>query len=290
MIIRKVFNNNVLLASDEQGCQFVLLGRGIGFQAAAGQRVDASRVQQTFVASSARDGDERMSAMLREIPPQHVSIAAELLGIAVQRLAIRPAAGVIIALADHLSFAVSRARDGVAVAAPLRAEVEHLYPREFQLGLEALDLVRERTGCPLAEEEAVSIALHLVNAQFSGEDASGAFRMTELLRQIFDVIEASYERAFDTRSLSAARFITHLRYFFVRVESAAQLEEPGHPLSDAIRSSFPEAHACAQRIGMLLEIRLGTPVTQDEITYLTMHVARLAADEAGLASPPGEDR
>jgi beta-glucoside operon transcriptional antiterminator len=45
----------------------------------------------------------------------------------------------------------------------------------------------------------------------------------------------------------------------------------------AIRDAYPQASMCAQRIRYLLEIG-GAKVTDDEVQYLTLHVARLIAD------------
>lgn len=84
-------------------------------------------------------------------------------------------------------------------------------------------------------------------------------------------------------TVNAARFITHLRYFLVRVRSDRQLTDEAGPLRDAIRASYPAAYACAQRCRTVLELRLGRTVTEDEVVYLTLHVARLTTEVAGEA-------
>ena len=53
-------------------------------------------------------------------------------------------------------------------------------------------------------------------------------------------------------TVNAARFITHLRYFLVRVRSDRQLTDEAGPLRDAIRASYPAAYACAQRCRTVL--------------------------------------
>ena len=54
---------------------------------------------------------------------------------------------------------------------------------------------------------------------------SRAFRMTEVFAQVFEIIEASYERTLDSDSVSSARFITHLRYLFVRASREGEPQE-----------------------------------------------------------------
>lgn len=43
----------------------------------------------------------------------------------------------------------------------------------------------------------------------------------------------------------------------------------------AVREDSSTAHQLALRITALLELRLQQPVSEDEVTYLTMHVARM---------------
>lgn len=47
----------------------------------------------------------------------------------------------------------------------------------------------------------------------------------------------------------------------------------------AITQAYPDAYQCAVRLKAVLELRLGQPITEEETGYLTLHVARLAADD-----------
>lgn len=91
----------------------------------------------------------------------------------------------------------------------------------------------------------------------------------------------SYGRPFDRETVNAARFITHLRYFFVRAHNGKQLAEGATGLGSAIHQAYPEAFGTALKLQAVLELRLGEPLTDDEVTYLTLHVARMA-DELRL--------
>jgi beta-glucoside operon transcriptional antiterminator len=275
--VLKVFNNNVVLARDDAGREVVLTGRGLGFQARPGHPVEPARIQQTFVPDAAH-GTDQLTALLTEIPPEHLAVAAEILAMAEVELGIRFAQGMIIPLADHLSFAIKRLRQHIVVEYPLRAEVAHLYPKELRVARDAVVLARERTGADLPMDEAIPIALHFVNAMFATDDLSRTFQMTEVFRQVFGVLESAYQREFDIEGINAARFMTHLRYFFVRVDADRQLVENPTSFTNTIKQAFPEAYQCAERVQSLLELRLGKPITSDEVVYLTLHVARLASD------------
>lgn len=276
-MLLKVFNNNVVLAA-ESGVELVLTGRGIGYQKRRGDLVDPSRVEQRFVPDAQHDV-QQLTAFLTELAPEYVGLAAEVLELAQRELKTGFKQSMIIPLADHLSFALQRVRDQIEIEYPLRSEVTHLFPNELRVARKGVELVRERTGVDLPLDEAIPIALHFVNAVFASDDLAHTVRMAELFRQVFEILESAYERHFDTESVNAARFITHLRYFFVRVGGGQQLSENPDTFTNTIRSSFPGAHLCAERVKALLELRLGQPITRDEVVYLTIHIARLASEE-----------
>ncbi len=275
MKILKVFNNNVVLARHPQRGTVVLTGRGLGFQRQAGDSADESKIVQMFVPDLQHDVEE-LQAFLTEIPPEHLQLAKEILDLAHRDLGLKLSQPQLIPLADHISFAVKRVRQGIRLESPLRAEVTHLYPAELRVALDGVRLVRERTSVPVPDDEAVPIALHLVNAAaFATDDLSRTFAMTTVFHQVFEVLESAYDCRFDTDSVNAARFLTHLRYFFVRVDTDRQLAENPVSFGKAIRESFPEAHQAVQKVRALLELRLNTAITADEETYLTLHIARL---------------
>jgi len=287
MRISRIYNNNVVLTVDHYGKESVMIGRGIAFGKRKGQLIDPSAVEQTFVPEQGMSG-ERLSMTLSEIPAEILSIATLLESKVRAEGALELSNSFILPLADHLHYAVVRARDGVRVQYPLAPEVTVLYPREVEYGRTVLAMVRESLQVELDPNEAIPLALHLVNAQFATADMSQAFRMTEVFAQVFEIIEASYERKLDPDSMSAARFVTHLRYLFVRAsrasanraEDADEVSQPS--LLAALRADAPRAYACAQKVLLVLQMQLKQSLTRDELTYLTIHIARLARDMWGI--------
>ena len=277
MEVLRVFNNNVVLARTADRGEVILTGRGLGFQAKPGKAVDQAKIVRVFVPEDGRDADN-FGALVAAIPPEHLLLADEALQIARKGLASTISSTTVVGLADHLSFAIKRMRQGINLEYPLRAEVSHLYPEELQTAQRVLDFVNTRVEHPLPAAEAVPIALHLVNAGFATGDLSLTYQMTGVFTQLFEVLEQSYERPFNRDTVNAARFITHLRYFFVRAQTGRQLEEGATALSKAIRESYPDAYATALKLQTVLELRLGEPLTEDEVTYLTLHIARMVED------------
>ncbi len=287
MRVRKVFNNSVVLGVDDHGTELVLLGRGVGFHASPGDVVDETLVERTFVPEGA-ESVERLAAMVDEIPLEDITVSEEVVRAGREALGPHVTHRVLIPLADHISFALRRARDGAAIEYPLRSEVAYLYPAELAFGREALRIIERRMGVRLPEVEAVPIALHFVNAQFGSEDTSGTLAMTEVLHDILRIIRDEHGIELDEQSVDVARFVTHLRFLFVRsrqeqlaITTPPTVRHPGPADSDAlleaVRSAKPREYASAGRVAALLSERFDWEVNEQELLYLSLHVSRLTA-------------
>ncbi|MGW1712569.1 PRD domain-containing protein [Streptomyces sp. NPDC002156] len=277
MRVVKVFNNNVVLATKGGADDIVvLMGRGIGFSTRPGQEVDAARAERTFV-PTATQPPERIALFLDEIPPDHLAVAEDIVRMGRAELGEHIGGHVVIPLADHLSFALRRAQDGLEIAYPLRGEVLHLYPDEVAVGRRAIQLVADRLGVRLPDIEAIPLALHFVNAQFEGPDLSKVVKLTETFTVVLAETSAFLGLAVDADSLEASRFITHLRYLASRQAKGGAASDTFASLHDSLRASHAREVACAKHVASILEERFGWTLGRDEVLYLALHISRLTA-------------
>lgn len=274
MKILRVFNNNVVLARDEKLQEVIVTGRGIGFGAKQGDSVDAAKIGKIFVPADGRDPDH-LAAMLAEIPGEYIRIVTDAMDRAGVEPERRDKLTLVVALADHINAAVDRVRNGKQVEYPLKAEVLHLYAEDYYVAARLLAAVNEQLDESLPQEEVVALTLHLVNAGFTSGDLSYTYTMTGLIQQILEVVRSHYHHNMDTSEVSVARFITHLRYLFVRLQNAAQLSGEHSAVGEAILASYPDAAECARTLGAIIELRFDQALTDDEVAYLALHVARL---------------
>ena len=271
MEILRVFNNNVVLAKGGDGGEVILTGRGLGFQAKPGQTVDESKVVRTFVPSDGRDPDH-LAQMLADIPPEIIRVVVESMQEAGLGERETGSTTLVMALSDHVANAVERVRRGIDITYPLLGEVSNLYPQEYAQGRAMLASLNARLDVTLPDGEATALAMHLVNAGFATGDLSYTYTMTGVIQQLLDIIDHSYGITLDRSSVNVGRFITHLRYLFVRIHQHQQLTDEPAPV---MRESYPAALRCARTIASLLELRLDTDISDDETAYLAMHVARV---------------
>ncbi|WP_127842283.1 PRD domain-containing protein [Actinomyces wuliandei] len=274
--IVRVLNNNAVLARDRDAGQAVLLGRGIGYGRHLGDPVDAGSVSEVFV-PDADHSVPRLVSFLSETPLETVRLASEALEPVRAQGRVGVSQALVLAVADHLRFAVERSRAGISVEHPLRWEVQQLYPEETRWGRQTVVLVGERLGVRLEDGEATTLALHLVNAQFAGSDLAPTVRMTRTITQILGVVSAVLGIQVDEQAMSTARFATHLRYLFVRLEDGRQISDSLEDLVTPIRRAQPLAFRAATRVRALLELN-GPRLTDAELAYLTLHIARLASE------------
>lgn len=279
MEILIVFNNNIVLVRDELGREVVLTGRGVGYHRRRGDTVDPALVVRRFITP---DNPDAVAKVLADIPPERLQLIAELFSEAVRSLgAVMPPLSVV-AVADHIHQAIERAARGEVMDSALRAEVAHLHPEELRVAEELIARLNKQPDINLPDGEATALAMHLFHAVTGSPSMEQTYLQSRLIRQIFELVTEAHGPSFDPDSIDAARFAAHLRYFFARARAGKQLAGETGRLGNVIQTDHPLSYQLARRIAALLSLRLGQPVSEDEIVYLTMHVARL---EAGLHRP-----
>lgn len=272
----RVLNNNALLAVDAAGARKLLLGRGIAFGRKLGDVIERSEASEIFVPDPAYP-IVQLTAFVSETPIEVIGVARRLVDLARDRAGIRPSQALLLGLADHLHFAVERARTGMTIEYPLRWEVAQLYPQETAVGRAAVDLASAELGVPIPAEEATAFAMHLVNAQFASPDLATTVAMTNRIGKVVDVVCAAMGITPTEDSINIARFVTHLRYVIARMANRTQIAGSPPGLEHSIRQAHPGAYDVAQRVQAVLEMD-GASLTEAEVVYLAMHIARLEAE------------
>lgn len=277
MRITRVLNSNAVMV-DRGDDVAIVLGKGVGYGRRPGQEVEADRVADVFVPDRSTS-IEWLTSFLTDVELDVVRVAGEITELAHQVLGLGVSQAVILPLADHISFAIERTARGIGLDFPLRWEVEQLYPREMAVARQGLTLVGRRLGAALPSQEAGAIAMHLVNAQFGAAGMAAAVDMTARIGQVLEVVEAVMGVRIDHGSMAVARFVTHLRYLFIRMDQSKVLTDAPVEILRAVARAEPEAYRCARRVRHLLDMA-GPALTEDEVLYLALHIARLAHDTA----------
>lgn len=282
MKVAKVFNNNVVLADAPDGRSLVLMGCGIGFQVRPGDRVDPARVQQTF-APSADNTAARIAAYLEQIGSRELDLAADIVEIVGEEFGESFPSSVVLPLADHISVAMARAKKQIVADYPIRWEVEALYPREAAMGRKALTVVKDKTGVELPDFEALPLALHFANAESGAPGAEKTRETADALQSVLELVQQELGLTLSTQDLDVARFITHLRYLALRQGGVDNDPEDLGEILQSLEGAHEPEVATARRVAAHLRDRYGWRITKNEVTYLALHITRLAGAAGGVA-------
>lgn len=268
--ITKKINNNVALAVDDAGKNLVVFGKGVGFPAMPYELTDLSKIQRTFY-----DIKANYVELAAYLPEDMILLAADVVELAQASLNCELNPNLPFTLADHLSFAVERALNGLELNTPLAYDVAHFYPAEMALGQRALEIIRERKGIRLPDSEAINIALHLVNGEMENSDMAATLKVTQVIQDISDLIEGELHIKLDTSGFNYSRFIMHLRYLLQRLEVDEQ-EDSG--IGSAMRQTcvkYPDVYLCTLKVRDYLADQCSRHCSEDELLYLFMHINRL---------------
>lgn len=275
-MIKNAISNNVVCARNERNQERILVGKGIGFKAKAGDEIDSSRVEKEYFLKS-KNITGKLYALLAQTPEVYMEIADEILKRAQEALGSELDESVLLHLIDHISFAVSRMEQGLEFKNVLLLEIRNFYPKEYEVAKYALLLIKEKTGAELPEDEAGSIAMHIVNAEFDYKDANDSVRMTELMHKIVSIVRYQYRMNFDEESVHFIRFVTHLKFFAQRLFSDNMLEGDDLDFQRLIRTQYKESYGCAEKIAKFIWDDYQIAVPEEELIYLTVYIRRITS-------------
>lgn len=214
MIIEKIFNNNAIVARDSDDRELVVMGRGIGFKKSVGEKVDETLIEKTFILKQ-KDASEKFKLLLEDVPTEYVSICYDIIEYAKNMLNTKLNDYIYVTLTDHIYNAIKMFDEGLENPNPLIWEIKKFYPKEFQIGLKALEFIEDELNKKLPDDEAGNIALHLINAQINSSfnKVENVAEQTKKIHDILNIVMYTYGITLDEKSISYERFITHLRFF-----------------------------------------------------------------------------
>lgn len=272
--ITKPLNHNAVLAfSVDDGREYLVVGRGVGFGRKPGERVgdfDRDGDVQRYVLS--KDVGDRGSAreVVERIDPRVLDAAEGIYEEARSTFgSLDP--NMLLPLADHLAFAVERVRGGHGVVNPLTEDIRALFPREFGIAAHGVARLGEALGLCLGDDESGLVALH-VHAALDATHVSQAMTVAQITHSCIEAVERISGAPVDASSMDSNRLMTHVKYMAARILRGERLTID---VNDTIRSSAPESYAIAVQVCTEVERAFGKPVSELEAGYLAMHIARV---------------
>ncbi|MBS4933307.1 MAG: PRD domain-containing protein [Clostridiales bacterium] len=272
--MKKVVNNNIVCATDDNGEEVILRGLGIGFSKKANEIVAEEAIEKVYRMDGAKSMN-KLQELLEEIPLSYVEVCTDIIDHAKEVLNRRLNSNIYITLTDHISFAIARKKENMEYKNAMLSEIKCFYPQEYNLGVEALSIIEQRLGVRLSIDEAGFIALHIVNAQLD-TNMSSMVQITELIQKILEIVTEYYHMEFDEDSLHYSRFITHLKFFGQRLFKNKETTSDDVVFQEMIKKQYPKDYECAKLIQEHISKTYNRKITEEEMMFLTVHLRRIS--------------
>jgi len=270
--IKKVLNNNVLIAKNTDHPEVILLGKGIGFNKTKGDLIMEGLVEKMFVLKDEQKQkqykslihvmDEKLSGTLQ----QAIYLIAEKTGCILNEQ-------IHIGLTDHLIYAIKRIREGYIVENPFLQETKAMYPEYFKIAEEVIELINNEIDIDLPIEEVGFVTLHIVS-NLSIEVVSDVHKFSQIIKELILYIEDYLKIKIDRESIHYSRLVRHLRFLIDRIFHGESSEE-SPALAIILKKEYPLCYDLAWKILKSIESSLNRKANEAEVIYLTIHLERL---------------
>ncbi|WP_073588214.1 BglG family transcription antiterminator LicT [Anaerocolumna xylanovorans] len=279
MQVERIINNNVVSAFDSKGKEVLVMGKGIGFQAKRNKEIDQELIEKIFYLDTQTEVD-KFKKLLANLPLEHIQVSNEIITYADETLGRKLNPNIYITLTDHINFAIERFQQGMLFDNPLLWDVQRLYRREYLIGEYAVALIGKQIGIRLPVDEAASIALHIVNAEYSSI-MSETMSITKIIPQLVEIVEKDFEITLEEQSLRYDSFITYLRTLMQRIVSREQLDGIDQEFNDMVKKLYPKEYGCSRKIADFLTEHYPDIVLAEELAMLSIHIRRLILGTRG---------
>lgn len=279
MKIEKILNNNAVISTKGKQ-EIIIIGRGIAFKKQVSDEINQEQIDKIFTLEN-EDIMKKFKTLIADMPIEYMEISEKIIAHAKIKLGKKLNDSIYIYLTDHIHFAIERYKNNLPIKNGLLWETRQLYKDEYEIGLEALNMICEQFAVILPEDEAGFLALHIVNAELN-EEMPVVKDMTKVMQEILTIVRYHFKIEFNENSLPFYRFITHLKFFAQRlVKSNHYNTSTDDDLYNVIKVKYPKAHKCSQKIRKFIENSYTYELTDEEISYLTIHIERVVKNNNG---------
>jgi beta-glucoside operon transcriptional antiterminator len=273
MQVERIINNNVVSAFDPKGKEVIVMGKGIGFQVKRGKEIDNTMIEKVFYLET-QTAVDKFKDLIENLPLEHIQVSTDIITYADKVLNRKLNPNVYITLTDHINFAIERFQQEMIFENPLLWDVQRLYRQEYLIGEYAVALIDKRLGVRLPEDEAASIALHIVNAEYNTV-MSETMNITKILPNILGVVREEFGILLEEQSLHYERLVTHIKFLIQRIIKREQHDNIDQEFCDMVKNLYPKEYQCSEKIAEGLNGYFQDSIVVEELAMLAIHIRRV---------------
>lgn len=271
--IQRVVGNNIVMAFDEStDIEYVLLGKGLGFAAKniTTLSTDDDRIEKRF---RLEDREQLMNhpSFFEDIDHKAMEISDQIIQMIEKRFNKTLHNKIYLVLPSHIQFTVYRIRHQMEITNPFLYETQVCFPQEYEVALQALQMICRTFDITIPEDEAGFLTYHIHSA-VSHVPVGQLVKMSTLLGKLQAMIEQEKQITFQQGSMNQVRLMIHLRFSLERIVQGSLVE---NLLIQPIREQYAEEYILANKMKIVMEKELNVSIPEDEVCFLTMHLYRL---------------
>ena len=273
--IKKVYNNNVILAFENSSKKEVILtGCGIGFGKKPNDTVDDSKIEKKFVIQD-NNFESKVNKLASEIPEEVFAVSSAIIEYAEKNLNTTLDEYIYISLTDHIYFALKRYKENLPIKNELLYELRRIHKKEYELGKWAIEYINKTFNVNFLIDEAGFIAMHIINANYR-ESTNKSCLIMNIINQILDIIKNYYSIEFIEDEINFDRLLTHLKFFAKRlIDKTESIDTNNNGLLEIVKVQYKESYDCVKQIKSFIEENYTYKVNDDEVLYLILHINRV---------------
>lgn len=268
--VEKVLNNNGILAiNSNDDCEYIFLGKGIGFHFVKKQTFESIPDAKQYKMQNANSKEDPLS-IVNNVDPLYFDITNEIILLAEKKFGSIDNS-IFLTLADHIAFSIERMKRGLIINNPFTSDIKALFLEEYEVALDAVEIIKKYTGFTIGEDEIGYITLHIHSA-LSNEHISRTLSVTHLLGKFVEQMEEKLNIQINRDSLSYNRLITHIKYMITRALKGERLMVDISPYAKA---EFYQSYQIAEDLCNELSKKINCEFSDIEVGYLAVHIERV---------------
>ena len=273
--IKKVYNNNVILAFENSSKKEVILtGCGIGFGKKPNDTIDDSKIEKKFVIQD-NNFESKVNKLASEIPEEVFAVSSAIIEYAEKNLNTTLDEYIYISLTDHIYFALKRYKENLPIKNELLYELRRIHKKEYEIGKWAIEYINKTFNVNFLIDQAGFIAMHNINANYR-ESTNKSCLIMNIINQILDIIKNYYSIEFIEDEINFDRLLTHLKFFAKRlIDKTESIDTNNNGLLEIVKVQYKESYDCVKQIKSFIEENYTYKVNDDEVLYLILHINRV---------------
>ncbi|MEO1772465.1 PRD domain-containing protein [Candidatus Enterococcus ferrettii] len=281
MKIKQSYNNNIVLAINENGDEAIVVGTGIGFSKKFGDIVDETKIKKIYY--SREDSIKKFDAEVLELANLDVLVFVErALEEIEEQLKITVYSSLFVSLVEHLNNLLQEG-SYLEEEHPLRWIVKRVYPETYEISKQIYKDYCQQFKIEIPSSEVVAISLHIING-IQKNTMPDTLENTQTINEILRVLEFSGNFNMNKKDIDYSRFVTHLEFLLNRLRSNNKFSGEGYDtinleIYQSIFTSLENDDRIMnilEKILMILRKKYGE-LSEAEKLFLLIHLFKLSS-------------